>query len=53
MSAEAVKLFVGGLPDDFSEEDLRVLFSPHGVVREAVILASKGSSGQKCGSNLC
>ena len=47
--ADQVKLFVGGLPDSFGEEELRELFSPHGVVREAVILASKSTSGQKCG----
>eukprot|EP00320_Phaeocystis_rex_P000816 CAMPEP_0119084192 /NCGR_PEP_ID=MMETSP1178-20130426/128671_1 /TAXON_ID=33656 /ORGANISM="unid sp, Strain CCMP2000" /LENGTH=289 /DNA_ID=CAMNT_0007067135 /DNA_START=34 /DNA_END=903 /DNA_ORIENTATION=+ len=47
--ADEVKLFVGGLPDDCSEDDLRVLFSPHGFVREAVILPSKSKSGQKCG----
>ena len=41
--ADQVKLFVGGLPDSFGEAELRELFSPHGVVREAVILASKSS----------
>ena len=47
--ADQVKLFVGGLPDSFGEAELRELFSPYGVVREAVILASKSTSGQKCG----
>ena len=49
MSSDEVKLFVGGLPDGFGEEELRELFSPHGFVRETVILASKSTSGQKCG----
>ena len=47
--ADQVKLFVGGLPSSFGEEELRQLFSPHGVVREAVMLASKSTSGQRCG----
>ena len=50
--ADQVKLFVGGLPDSFGEAELRELFSPHGVVREAVILASKSSLSPSLSSRL-
>uniref|UniRef100_A0A0G4G7T6 RRM domain-containing protein n=1 Tax=Chromera velia CCMP2878 TaxID=1169474 RepID=A0A0G4G7T6_9ALVE len=35
------KLFVGGLGDDVTEDDLRRTFSPYGTVKEVVIMCDK------------
>jgi CUG-BP- and ETR3-like factor len=32
------KLFIGMLPKSAEEEDLRVLFEPHGIIEEVYIL---------------
>jgi len=46
--ASVKKLFVGGLRDDFEEEDLREYFSAYGVVTSAALVTDK-ESGKKRG----
>jgi len=47
MSNESYKLFVGGLPEDCHEDDLRIVFSTYGTVTNVVML-QPGQSGQRC-----
>ena len=42
------KLFVGGLPLDYTDETLRLLFEPFGAIMESGMLPNHSNSGQRC-----
>ncbi len=44
MQMTVKKLFIGGLRDNISEEDLKNYFNNYGVVVEAVVMKEKESS---------
>ena len=43
-----VKLFVGGLPSEFSELDLRNVMAPYGNIVDIHVMKPSGSSNQRC-----
>merc|ERR1719421_1300083 len=42
------KLFLGGLPNDVQEQDIRTVFSQVGTVKEVHIMSGRSQSGQAC-----
>eukprot|EP00906_Rhabdomonas_costata_P033828 RCo047642 len=44
-----VKVFVGDLPPDLYEEDLKALFQSYTDLNEVHLLPPKGTSGNRCG----
>lgn len=42
------KLFVGNLPSDISEEDMRTVFSTYGLVTDVHIMTGRSQSGAAC-----
>lgn len=47
-SPDGHKLFVGGLPHDVSEEELRIVFDTYGVVQHCHLMGIHPKSGQRC-----
>ena len=47
IEAPPIKVFVGSLPHDFTEDDLRLLFEPFGKVIEVFILLDASTKGSK------
>mmetsp|Transcript_568 Transcript_568/g.1737 ORF Transcript_568/g.1737 Transcript_568/m.1737 type:complete len:426 (+) Transcript_568:85-1362(+) len=47
VQAEA-KLFVGGIPPAFTEEEIRQIFSPYGEVEEVFLMRGGSRSGMAC-----
>ena len=43
------RCFVGGLPEDFTDDDLTEHFKPFGKITGANLLPAKGSSRKRCG----
>jgi len=48
MSDGKYKVFVGNLPPDLTEEELRMVFNTYGNTTDCHIMAGKASSGQSC-----
>jgi len=46
--ASEMKMFIGGLPAETQEMDLRSLFSMYGDVSDCHLMAPSGKSGQRC-----
>ena len=43
-----VKLFVGGLPYDTTDRDVRALFGPYGTIMDIHVMNPSGHSNQRC-----
>ena len=48
MSADEIKLFIGGLPVDTTDKELTDLFAVYGQITEVYLMSPSGKSGQRC-----
>eukprot|EP00933_Yihiella_yeosuensis_P076244 TRINITY_DN8591_c0_g7_i1.p1 TRINITY_DN8591_c0_g7~~TRINITY_DN8591_c0_g7_i1.p1 ORF type:complete len:289 (-),score=67.56 TRINITY_DN8591_c0_g7_i1:91-957(-) len=47
--ADGIKLFVGSLPPDITDDEVRSVFDTYGTVTDCHVMHGKSASGQSCG----